>query len=186
MDTEQTSKSDGSDLQRELRELYERYAVELVRYACSLSRNADAARDVVQEAFLRYFTERRFGRSIESPRAWLYVVTRNLLHQAANSTGQTTPAEVDIEKVADRSADPEILLQRSQMMRLIATVLSARESECLNLRLEGLGYSAIAAALGVHQGTVSTLLARVRSKVRRTDWGDRRAYADVLMRTAPL
>jgi DNA-binding CsgD family transcriptional regulator len=50
------------------------------------------------------------------------------------------------------------------MARKIALVLTRRELDCLHLRAEGLGYTQIAASIGIRPGTVGTLLTRARAK----------------------
>jgi sigma-70-like protein len=77
----------ASTLESELVSLYREHASGLSRYAESFARNQAGAREAVQEIFLRYFIERRYGRHIDNPRAWLYFVLHsNLLdHQPAAS-----------------------------------------------------------------------------------------------------
>src|SRR5215469_7004253 len=67
------------ELEQELLRLYKEHASALSRYATAFAQNQEGARDAVQEVFLRYFIERRYGRIIENPRAWLYHVLRNYL-----------------------------------------------------------------------------------------------------------
>ena len=73
-------------LEQELVGLYREHASELSRYAASFSQSRDGAREAVQEIFLRYFIERRYGRQIENPRAWLYHVVRNYFQGSAAET----------------------------------------------------------------------------------------------------
>ena len=71
--------SASSDLEQEVAALHERHSVELLTYASSIVRDTESALDAVQEAFLRYFVERSYGRAIQNPRAWLYRVVHNHL-----------------------------------------------------------------------------------------------------------
>ncbi len=155
------------ELEREVALLYHEQAGGLLRYAASLTRSADAARDAVQEAFLRYFVERRYGRQIESQRAWLYRVVRNYVLEGLGATAGSREVDAEaLERLAGVEDDPEARLRRSEAAREIASVLSSRELECLRLRVEGLSYEEIAAALGIRTGTVGALLARVYAKLR--------------------
>jgi DNA-directed RNA polymerase specialized sigma24 family protein len=70
-------------LEQELVRLYREHASELSRYAASFSESQNGAREAVQVIFLRYFIERRYGRQIENPRAWLYHVLRNYFRDPA-------------------------------------------------------------------------------------------------------
>ena len=154
----------ANQLENELSGLYRDHAGELFRYATSLTRNPDTARDAVQETFLRYFVERRYGRQIEKPRAWLNLVLRNYVSRS----GGAVPAasEIEWDRIEGNEEDPEASARRSQMAKVIGDTLSRRERECLNLRAAGMGYAEIASSLGIQPGTVGALLARVYAKVR--------------------
>jgi RNA polymerase sigma-70 factor (ECF subfamily) len=146
---------------------YHQHAAGLLRYATSLARNGDQARDAVQEVFLRYFVERNYGRQIDNPRAWLYQVLRNhLLSRLQTASSQREVASDDIEREPDQRCDPETLLQRNQTAREIAATLSDRELDCLRLRAEGLSYDEIAETMSIRAGTVGALLTRVHKKLR--------------------
>ena len=64
----------NAELEQEVADLYSEHAVKLLRYAETLTRDTDVGRDAVQEVFLRYSAERRYGVRVENPRAWLYRV----------------------------------------------------------------------------------------------------------------
>jgi RNA polymerase sigma-70 factor (ECF subfamily) len=157
-----------NELEREVADLYEVHAARLLSYAGSLTRDPDIARDAVQEVFLRFFVERRYGNCIENPRAWLYRVLRNyLLDRFATSAMKCEVSSEDTDGVPDSRGDPETMVQRTQAAQEIASRLTSRELECLRLRTEGFSYEEIAAVLGVRPGTVSALLPRVYSKLRK-------------------
>ncbi len=155
-------------LEQELIAVYQQYAPGLLRYAASLTRNPDEAHDAVQETFLRFFVERKYGRTIESPRAWLYQVLRNHLLDLIKTAA--TAREVSSEDL-DRHPAPgisaEAMIQGEELAQQIAAKLSDREFSCLRLRTEGLGYAEIAETMGVRCGTVGALLARVHRKLGR-------------------
>lgn len=147
---------------------YEQFGPALLGYASQLAGNQDVARDAVQEVFLRYFVERRYGRTIESPRAWLYQVLRNYLLDRLKAAPTQLECQADLETVAAaRQKTPEELVQRTQSAHEIAASLSDREFTCLTLRGEGLSYSEIATVMSIRIGTVGALLARAQTKLRR-------------------
>jgi RNA polymerase sigma-70 factor (ECF subfamily) len=152
-------------LDREVVDLYRQHGSELLRWALSLAPDADAARDAVQETFLRYFVERRYGRSIEKPRSWLYVVTRNYLSRHGALTAPEVPSE-KLDRVPGEGSDPEQMAQRSELARQVFAALTKRETTCLQLRAEGRGYAEIARLMRIRPGTVGALLAHAQSKVR--------------------
>jgi RNA polymerase sigma-70 factor (ECF subfamily) len=155
-------------IQREVAALYEQHANGLLRYARGKTGSADVAQEGLQEAFLRYFIARSYGREILSPRAWLYEVLRNYVfdRSRASSASREVAGEF-MEHVPDERQDPEGRVERLQMAREIAAALTGRELECLRLRTEGLSYEEIGAAMQVRSGTVGALLARAHEKIRR-------------------
>ena len=155
-------------MENEINRLHELHCGELMRYAFCISNCEAAAADAVQEAFLRYFIERSYGREIRNPRAWLYQVLRNYLSDRFNSGAAKREVNVEhLDQMAALSYDPEKLVQNTQTAHEIAASLSRRELQCLRLRTEGLSYTEIGEAMEVRQGTVSALLARAHDKLRK-------------------
>jgi RNA polymerase sigma factor (sigma-70 family) len=154
------------DLEREVAEAYRQYASAVLACARTLASDADEARDAVQETFLRYFMERRYGRQIEHPRAWLMRVACNYLLGRRKSAALAREDVVELEQLAGSADDPEALATLAQRAREIRTRLSGREWDCLRLRTEGLSYAEIGVRLGVRQGTIGALLSRVHEKLR--------------------
>jgi RNA polymerase sigma-70 factor (ECF subfamily) len=154
------------DLEQEVVRSYELYAPTLLRYSRSLAPNEDGAKDAVQEAFLRYFMERRYGRQIENPRAWLYLVLRNFLFERFKKEQKYERAVENLDHVPDHHDNPESRLYRAALAREMADALTKRERECLRLRMNGLAYAEIAEVLGICAGTVGALLARAQGKMR--------------------
>lgn len=152
-------------------------AYNLARY---LSRDGEAAQDIVQDAFvraLRGFTLYRGG----DPRAWLLAIVRNCCRDwlQARARDRTEPApgqdaddpDGDLAGLAVETVDgepdtPEAALLRRQEALQVQSVLAALPEparEMLVLReLEGLSYREIAAVTGVPIGTVMSRLARAR------------------------
>ena len=146
-------------------------------FARYLSRDATAAEDIVQEAFLKAF--RAFGDFRGgAPKAWLFAIVRNcfldwaagrsgrdrvLVDEGALSEGQ---AEA-LANVADPDQDdPEVALLRrreAETVRAVVENLPEPFRETLVLReLEELSYKEIAALTAAPIGTVMSRLARAR------------------------
>jgi RNA polymerase sigma-70 factor (ECF subfamily) len=155
----------NSNLDCEVAQLYREHAPELLRWAIVLAPDADTAHDAMQEAFLRYFVERKCGRAIEKPRGWLHVVMRNYLLRRGAVTAPEMAGE-ELDRVASGERDPEELALRSELARKVFSRLTSRETACLRLRVEGRPYAEIADLLSIRPGTVGALLARVQLKVR--------------------
>lgn len=137
-----------------------------------LTRNAQDAEDMVQEAYLRAF---RFfdGYQGGNMRSWLLTIVRNTcytwLHQ--NRAQQPTTAfDEELHTDMTEGQSPETLLLRNADHQLLHQALEELPSvfrEVLVLsELEELSYKEIADVLGVPLGTVMSRLARARHKLR--------------------
>jgi RNA polymerase sigma factor (sigma-70 family) len=164
------------DLEREILELHRSHAPELLRFADAHSPCAEVCHDAVQEAFLRYFIERRYGREIENARAWLYQVVRNYLRDRMKraASRNEVPLE-DLECLPGDQRTLEDVVNRTETARQIASTLTGRELECLLLRSEGLSYHEIGRIMAVRTGTVGSTMTHVHIKLRafaakRRDW----------------
>src|SRR5262245_38428663 len=149
----------GRNLEDEVASMHAEHAAALLRYARANTGSAETGGEAVQEAFLRYFIERSYGREIRYPKAWLFEVMRNYLRDRASA--KSVRCEIPIEVVdtqPDHSPSPELLVGGMQTAQQIAESLSGRELECLLLRTEGLSYGEIGVAMQVRIGTVGALL----------------------------
>jgi RNA polymerase sigma factor (sigma-70 family) len=146
-------------------------------FARFLSRDADAAQDIVQEAFLRAY--RSFdGYQGGDARAWIFAIVRNCYHNWLLDRRRKAVHEVDvhskddpeenaIDNVPSDEDSPETSLLRraeSGAVRVVLNKLPRPLREILVLReLEGLSYRQIAEIAGLPIGTVMSRLARART-----------------------
>jgi len=147
-------------------------------FARFLSRNPDAAQDIVQEAFLRAY--RRFdGYQDGDARAWIFSIVRNCYHNWLLEGRRKARVEIDVHRrddagdfsiddVASDDDTPETALLRSSeagRVRGVLNNLPRSLREVLVLReLEGLSYRQMAEALALPIGTVMSRLARGRTQ----------------------
>ncbi|NLS04587.1 sigma-70 family RNA polymerase sigma factor [Rhizobium sp. P32RR-XVIII] len=149
-------------------------------FARFLSRDADAAGDIVQEAFLRAY--RGFeGYRGGDPRAWTFAIVRNCYRAWLLDGRQKARFEVPMAEDAHaHEADsatyqvpsdddtPEMsIIRRSEAERVrqVIGALSDPMREVLVLReLEGLSYRQIAEIIDAPIGTVMSRLARARDE----------------------
>jgi RNA polymerase sigma factor (sigma-70 family) len=147
-------------------------------FARFLSRDADAAQDIVQEAFLRAY--RGFhGYQGGDSRAWIFAIVRNCYHNWLLDRRRKASHEVDvhgpddaeenaIDNVASDEDSPETALLRRAESGAVRSALNALPRslrEILVLReLEGLSYRQIAEIAGLPIGTVMSRLARARTR----------------------
>jgi len=147
-------------------------------FARFLSRNPDAAQDIVQETFLRAY--RSFGGyQGGDARAWIFSIVRNCYHNWLLEGRRKARLEVDVhrrddapdfsvDEVASEDDTPEAALLRSSEAGKVRSVLNRLPRslrEVLVLReLEGLSYRQIADASALPIGTVMSRLARARAQ----------------------
>ncbi|KAA0122511.1 sigma-70 family RNA polymerase sigma factor [Methylobacterium sp. P1-11] len=150
-------------------------------FARFLSRDADAAHDIVQDALLkacRHFASFRDG----NVRAWLFAIVRNCHYDwhAARARSARYEADPDIgeeegfdggsvlDQVVSEEDTPEAALIRkteAEQVRGVLLGLPQPLREMLVLReLEQLSYREIAAVTALPIGTVMSRLARARSE----------------------
>ncbi len=161
------SKHRSALLELEIAELYTRHSPGLKRFAEAIAAREEIQNDAVQETFLRYMVERRCGRSIANPKAWLFQTLRNFLLdrlKKASCRNEVTMGAVEALFPAVDADDP---VERRQAAQAVASALTAREMECLTLRAQGMSYEEIGAALRIRPGTVGALLTRVHRKLGR-------------------
>lgn len=144
--------------------------------------NHDDALDLSQEAFVRaYRAVNRFDLR-QRFFTWYYRILRNLclnhMRDRAKlvrldhvATGSDHDGELSETQLADSSADPSILAERSEsvenLWKAIAR-LRGEEREVFVLReIEGCSYVEIADRLGIPKGTVMSRLFAARSRLRK-------------------
>ncbi|HSW48868.1 MAG TPA: RNA polymerase sigma factor, partial [Bryobacteraceae bacterium] len=150
----------------------------LLRYAWRASGNLETAEDLVQEAFSELYRNLVEGKRVENPRAWtLCVVRRRVVdrQREEHRRGGAMESLSDIGDVADsRDAPGPGEWEGDRLTRLLG-VLSPREEEVLLLRIKGLKYRQIAAALRISTNSVKTLLARGIRKMQQASGGGPKA-----------
>jgi len=167
------------------RVLVERYQVRAHRLALRVLRDEDAARDAVQEAFLKAWSAlgRFEGRS--SFYTWLYRLVMNQCLDARRRDKSGRHVALDeggaLEQArgVDAEPDPEVdgvpfgpaaAVQRRQLRQGIAAAIealpeSARETLWLR-EVDGKSYAEIARTLGIPKGTVMSRLHYARRQLR--------------------
>jgi RNA polymerase sigma-70 factor (ECF subfamily) len=156
----------GSDEAFEV--LVDRYRAPVVRLAYRMTHDADEAKDIAQDAFLRAFrgladfrTDRPFSR-------WLFVIARNASLDSIRRRKRA--GNVDASHGEELSPSPEEDAMRrdeaSRVREAIAT-LQPRYRAALELYyVRGLRYREIAEELNIPLGTVKTYISRAKRKLR--------------------
>jgi RNA polymerase sigma-70 factor, ECF subfamily len=146
-------------------------AYNLARY---LTRDADDAQDIVQEASLRafrYFAGFR-GTAASEGRAWLLAIVRNTARtwrdrNRHNTQAATFDEELHSDAIAGDHPEAAIVRQsEDEAVRAAIDRLPTEFREVIVLReLEGLSYKEISDVAGVPVGTVMSRLSRARRRL---------------------
>jgi RNA polymerase sigma factor (sigma-70 family) len=155
------SLGDGPDRMSWVRGAIADHEGSLLRYALRLVGNAEAARDVVQETFLRLCREDP-GRLNGCLREWLYTVCRNRAYDVRRKDRRMTTMSF-VESPPERPAAktlPAVEARESAglAMRLVAA-LPENQQDVIRLRFQGgLSYKEIAGVTGLSVTNVGYLI----------------------------
>jgi len=144
-------------------------------FARFLSRDADAAQDIVQQAFLRAYRSFAGYRGGDA-RAWIFAIVRNCYQSWLMDRRRKARLEVDyhgegdseelISTIPSDEDTPEAMLVRkaeAKTVRLILNTMPRAFREILVLReIEELSYQQISEVTALPIGTVMSRLARAR------------------------
>jgi RNA polymerase sigma-70 factor (ECF subfamily) len=149
--------------------LFRAHFPRLFRYLDRLSGDADAARDLAQETFVRLL---RRGAPPDRPEAWLITVATNLWRNARATRNRRT-AILDRSLTEESLIDPATPLsdqvetgETGEKVRAAMRRLAEREQQLLLLMAEGYHYREIAEVTGIQEASVGTLLARAKRAFR--------------------
>lgn len=149
------------------REALAQEADAMKRYAITLTRDLDAAEDLVQDCMeraLRKWALRRRGVPL---RAWLFAMMRNLHVDGWRRAKRRETTS--LEAMTAPPALPATQEHHVELNRLLTRVLALPEDQRLALVLvsvEGFTYREAAETLGVPEGTILSRVSRARAALR--------------------
>lgn len=136
----------------------------LRRYALSLTRDADAADDLVQDCMLRALDHADRFEAGTHLRRWLFTILRNL-HIDRGRRVQRRGVHVELTEGGPSDSRPANQESRIELMDVAGRMRDLRADERRALHLSvfrGLPHEAIAERTGVAVGTVKSRLSRAR------------------------
>lgn len=146
----------------------ESYLARLYRYAFSLCRNEDTAKDLVQQCALRALSARKVPADEPAYRAWLFTILRNAM---IDETRRRGTAEGHAAALAETPRDMEFWEADERFINVLSVRmglarLGRNDREIIGLvDLAGLSYSEAAEILSVPQGTVMSRISRARQRL---------------------
>jgi RNA polymerase sigma-70 factor (ECF subfamily) len=152
----------------ELSALYEAHRAELFGFLVRMTRDREAAEELLQDTFIRLIREGRAGRMPDEVRPWLYrVATNAAISRSRHGAvwGRLVPRLLDRRE----PAGPETEFLRSErdveLHRALAG-LAADARAALLLAAQGFDGQEIAASIGRSEGATRTLMCRARAQLR--------------------
>ena len=149
--------------------LLEEQIPRLRRYARALTRDHDAADDLVQDTLLRALNKQHLYQEGTNLRAWLFTLLHN---QHVNDVRKEMKwgNSVDVDDLSGglvAIADTSARRQLGELDEAIGKLPVEQRQVILLVGLEGMSYEEVATILGVPIGTVRSRLSRGRSALRR-------------------
>lgn len=161
----------STELQDQVAQLYIETREDVYRYLLTLGVHPPKAQEAVQEVFLRLYTSLKKGEKIESLRGWVFRVAHNygLKVRARQSAEEKFDPALGARLASPAGNAERDLLDREKMSRLNSAVegLSEQQKRVLFLRMEGLRYPQIGAALGISASAVGEFLRRALLRLKK-------------------
>jgi RNA polymerase sigma-70 factor (ECF subfamily) len=140
----------------------------LFRAAWALCGSREDAEDLVQETYERVLRRPRIIRR-EDDLAYLYRTLRNTFFNARRSASRRPQVAMDLEDLQTAStrsdSDPALAVETNLVFEAVAALPEAMREVLVAVDVMGLSYAEAGKALGVHENTIPTRLARARMKV---------------------
>jgi RNA polymerase sigma-70 factor (ECF subfamily) len=140
----------------------------LFRAAWALCGSREDAEDLVQETYERVLRRPRFLRH-EDDLGYLYRTLRNTYFNARRAASRRPQASVQLDDIhaASVRADvqPEQAAETNMVFDVVAALPQPMREALVAVDVLGLSYAEAGKALGVHENTIPSRLARARLKV---------------------
>lgn len=149
-------------------ELYTRWQPRLMRHAMHLTARREAAKDVVQEAWLAVV---KGLKRLEDParfRSWVYRIVSNKCADWVRETQRRRKLQTHVtEEVMTSTVDHPKENEDMARLRMALKHLSGESQAVLSMHyLESMGVTEIARSLGIPPGTVKSRLHHAREQLR--------------------
>ena len=150
------------------RELYDAHVERVFRLAFRLTGEAELARELTQESFVRAFAQLGRFRGESALSTWLHRVTISVVSNAMRKVKRFRARETDLDEaglisVDSRVADPDL---REKLHRAIDELPEIYRTTFVMHDVEGYTHEEIANVLGVAEGTCKSRLSVARAQLR--------------------
>lgn len=155
--------SETDDFHEQLKTILPRLRV----YALSLTRDRDAAEDLVHDTVVKALTGRGSFEPGTNLSAWVFRIQRNEFISGLRRTRPSVPVDSAIAESLSHQPHQESRLVMREFMSAFGKLASTQREALLLAVLEGQPYEEIAAHTGVSVGTVKSRISRARDTLER-------------------
>jgi RNA polymerase sigma-70 factor (ECF subfamily) len=140
----------------------------MYRYALSILKNDETAKDVVQECLMKIWDKRELLSTINSPESWALRITRNQCYDWVKTNRFTIePDSVALVAEGDETDHESILNDSMNWLNKILDEFSQKNREIFHLReVEEFTYQEIAEVMSISVSDVKVSVHRIRQKIR--------------------
>ena len=136
-------------------------------YALSLTRDRDAADDLVHDTVIKALTGRESFQPGTNLSAWVFRIQRNEFISGLRRLRPTVPVDTAIAETLSHQPHQESRLIMREFMSAFGKLAPTQREALLLAVLEGQSYEVIAAHTGVSVGTVKSRISRARDTLER-------------------
>ena len=145
--------------------VYTHYKSSLFNLAYRYSKNHASAEDLLQEIFIKVFTQIKKLRSPEAFKSWLYRIAVNTCVSYTRKKGQEKEVSLDNIQEADESKDDHFFMGKN-LEKGIALLPPKQKSVFLLHDVQGFTHEEIADIMELRKGTSKSQLFKARMKLR--------------------
>jgi len=140
----------------------------MYRYALSILKIEDMAKDVVQECLMKIWDKRAILSEINSPESWAMRITRNQCYDWVKTNRFTIEADsINLISENNETDQNSILNDSMNWLDKILATLSQKNREIFHLReVEELSYQEIAEVMSISLSDAKVSVHRSRQKIR--------------------
>ncbi len=147
------------------RALYDRYKAQVFIYCLRMMNDRDAAKDVLQEVFIRVHTNRERFEPGTNFAGWIHTIARNLCLNARRDAKDHTSFDETAAYGRSNSGDHDVALQE-QLSHEISRLPEIYREALVLREYEGRSYQEIVAITGQTMATVKFRLFKAREILR--------------------
>ena len=147
--------------------LIEAYEARVLRYVCRLVPDAEDARDLTQEVFLRAYRHKETLRSHGSIASWLFAIASNIVRDYHRRRRILSFVPFSSWREAGEAVSEEADGESADLVGRVMALLPVEMVQCLVLHeVEGMTSVEIAAILGMRPEAVRQRIVRARKRFR--------------------